>query len=76
MQRARRLDSTFIDRIRHDDEAETLAIRFRNAREYRYDHVPRAIYDALARAPSAGTFFNERIKGRYPCRRLGKRYAP
>lgn len=76
MERARRLDSALIEQIRHDDEADTLAIRFRNRREYLYEQVPRAIYDALAKAPSAGSFFNERIKGHFPCHRLGKRYAP
>ena len=75
--RALRLKSSLIDRVVFDDEAETLRVSFRGSgRSYTYFGVPRAIYDALARAPSAGTFFNERIKGRYPCRRLGKRYAP
>jgi hypothetical protein len=32
-----------------------------------YSGVPRAIYDALKKAPSAGRFFNECIKRRFPC---------
>ncbi len=76
MQRARRLDSSLIDRILHDDEAETLSVWFKGRGAYVYDHVPRAIYDALVRAQSAGTFFNQMVKGHYPCHRARKRYAP
>lgn len=65
--RARRLQSSLIDRIVFDDEAGTLTITFRNARRYIYYGVPRAIYDALAGARSAGGFFNECIKGRFDC---------
>lgn len=65
--RARRLHSSLIDRIVFDDAAETLTITFRNARRYTYRDVPRAIYDALAKAASAGRFFNECIRGRYAC---------
>ena len=62
-----------IDRILFDDEAETLTVTFRNARRYLYRGVPRTIYDAFARATSAGTFFNERVKGRYDCEPVGRR---
>ena len=66
--RARRLKSTLIDRIIFDDAAETLTVQFKNSGRYIYFGVPRAIYDALARAQSAGRFFNECIKGRYQSR--------
>lgn len=65
--RARRLDSSLIDRIVYDDNARTLAVTFRNARRYIYEGVPRAIYDAFPKAASAGRFFNETVKGRFPC---------
>lgn len=67
--RARRLDSSLIDRILFDDEAGTLSIWFRQSGKYIYHGVPRALYDALAHAQSAGTFFNGRIKGRFRCQR-------
>ena len=57
-----------IQRIVFDDEAETLLISFRSGLRYIYEGVPRAIYDALGKAASAGRFFNEEIKGRYACR--------
>lgn len=76
MRRARRLRSSLIDRVLHDDETETLSIWFRNRRAYVYERVPVALYDAFVHAGSAGSFFNAAIKGHYPCHRLGKRYAP
>lgn len=57
-----------IRRIVFDDEAGTLSISFRSGLRYIYAGVPRAIYDALGKAASAGRFFNEHIKGHYACR--------
>jgi hypothetical protein len=57
-----------IKRVVFDDEAETLQVSFRSGLRYIYEGVPRAIYDALGKAASAGRFFNEHIKGRYACR--------
>lgn len=74
--RARRLDSSLIDRIVFDDETGTLSISFRQSGKYIYHGVPRAIYDALARAQSAGRFFNEAIKGRFACEPARKRHRP
>lgn len=68
LMRARRLRSSTIDRILFDDEAQTLSIWFKTSGKYVYQGVPRAIYDALAHASSAGTFFNQAIKGRFDCR--------
>lgn len=66
--RARRLHSSLIDRILFDDDAQTLSIWFKRSGKYVYYGVPRALYDALATAASAGRFFNDCIKGRFPCR--------
>ena len=66
--RARTLKSSMISRVVFDDEAGTMLVSFRSGLRYLYDGVPRAVYDALGRAASAGRFFNEQVKGRYPCR--------
>lgn len=66
--RARSLTSSMINRIVFDDEAGTLLISFRSGLRYIYAGVPRAIYDALGKAASAGRYFNEHIKGKYACR--------
>lgn len=65
--RAAKLDSSVIARIAYDEEGETLSIWFRATGCYVYYGVPRAIYDALRKAPSAGRYFNECIKRRYRC---------
>lgn len=63
--RAKRLRSSLIDRIVFDDEHETLTVSFRERGKYVYRGVPRAIYDAFAKAGSAGRFFNEAIRGKF-----------
>ena len=61
--------SSTIDRIVYDDRASTLFISFRDTGKYVYDGVPSSLFEAFCRAPSAGGFFNERIKDRYRFRR-------
>ena len=68
MLRAARLSSSVIDRVAYDEEARALSIWFRETGRYVYSQVPHTIYDGLRRAPSAGRYFNERIKRRFPCR--------
>ena len=67
--RARNLDSAMISRVAFDEEESRLSIWFRNSGRYIYEGVPRSIYEALCKASSAGSFFNEGIRGRYPGRR-------
>lgn len=68
MLRAARMSSSVIDRILYDDEAGDLSIWFRETGRYIYSGVPRAIYEGLCKAPSAGRYFNACIKRRFPCR--------
>lgn len=76
--RAKSLKSSMIRRVVFDDEAQTLLICFRSGLRYVYAGVPRAIYDAIGRAASAGTFFNEHVRGRYACQPdpAQRRYRP
>jgi len=66
--RAARLRSSLIDRAVFDDAAGELTLCFKAGRNYIYSGVPRAVFDALKSAASAGAYFNNRIKGRFPCR--------
>lgn len=61
--------SSMIDRVAFDDDAGVLSVSFRQTGKYVYYDVPAAIFEALCKATSAGTFFNEQIKGRFQCRR-------
>ncbi len=66
--RASSLSSSVIARVAYDEEARALSIWFRETGRYIYSNVPKAMYDALRKAPSAGRFYNECIKQRFPCR--------
>lgn len=68
MMLAARLASSMIDRIAYDEEAAALSIWFRDTGRYVYSNVPRAVFDGLRKAPSAGRYFNECVKRRFPCR--------
>lgn len=67
--RAAKISSSVISRIAYDEADSTLSIWFRETGRYVYSNVPDAIYEDLRRAPSAGRYFNECIKRRFPCRR-------
>ncbi|HJQ15776.1 MAG TPA: KTSC domain-containing protein [Allosphingosinicella sp.] len=74
--RAARIDSSAISRVAYDDDSRTLSIWFRDTGRYFYHEVPRAAYEALARAPSAGRHFNAFIKERYRCTPERRRFRP
>lgn len=59
------LISSNIDSAAYDDESSTLVIAFKGGDTYQYENVPRAEYDALLAAQSPGSFFFQRIKGKY-----------
>lgn len=70
--------SSMIERIAYDDAARILWISFSGTGVYLYDGVPAALFEEFCRAPSAGGFFNERIKDRYSFRRdpARRRFGP
>lgn len=61
--------SQLIERVAFDEEANTLCVSFKSTGRYVYYDVPAALFEALCKAASVGTFFNEQIKGRFRCRR-------
>ena len=56
--------------VGYDDSDASLYVQFKNGTTYQYLRVPHAIYDALMRAGSKGTFFNDEIKERFPFRQV------
>lgn len=78
MRACRFQQSSMIERVAYDDEAGSLCVSFRGTGKYVYYGVPSALFDALCKAVSVGTFFNTEIKGRFQCRRdpERKRYGP
>ena len=74
--RAARLNSSMIERICYDDDSAQLDICFRGGGRYFYFDVPEAIYDGLKAAPSAGRYFNERVRGRFRCEPERRKFRP
>lgn len=74
--RAIRLRSAMIDRALFDEGSQELTICFKEGRKYIYSGVPRAVFDALKTAASAGAYFNQCIKGRFACRPEPRRFRP
>ena len=66
--RAKRLNSSMIDRIAFDDLDGTLAVRFRNGRRYFYSGVPADMFEAMCTAVSPGRYLNANVRGRFVCR--------
>ena len=65
--RAAKLNSSMISRIAYDEAEQILSVWFKESGRYVYYGVPKAIYDGLCAAASAGRYFNEWVKGRYRC---------
>lgn len=57
--------STSIAYATYDDETETLNVTFANGRLYTLPSVSPDVWQDFITAPSAGRFFNERLKGQY-----------
>lgn len=51
-------------------DGQALFLRFHSGEVYRYDGVPRGVFDAMERADSAGRFFHKFVKGKYRYTRL------
>lgn len=60
------LDSSALTAVHYDDARHRLRVTFRETgKTYIYENVPRAMYDALLEAESAGAFFNANIRDCY-----------
>lgn len=59
------VDSSNIEAIGYDDDAQELHVRFLSGTSYIYHGVPRQIFDDLMQAPSKGSFLNREVKGVY-----------
>lgn len=59
-------NSSTVVRVEHDEAAGVLSVWFRSRVEpYRFAEVPRDLYDEFLAAVSPGSFFHQRIKGRF-----------
>jgi hypothetical protein len=58
--------------VGYESSGAIMEIEFTSGKVYRYYAVSEHIYLELIRAESAGTFFNQMIKGRYPFEALAE----
>ena len=56
----------------YSPEESTLEVEYRNGSVYQYFAVPKSVFESLLAAASKGTFVSERIRGRYPYRRVAR----
>jgi len=54
----------------YEEDSKTLEVEFHSGGVYQYANVPKATYDALMSAPSAGSFLARNIKGRFSYKRV------
>lgn len=64
------VESSTISSVGYSQETSTLELEFLGGNVYRYFAVPVAIYAALMKAESKGSFFQQAIRTAYPCARL------
>jgi hypothetical protein len=64
------LSSTTVVSAGYDEGSRTMEIEFTGGAVYRYDDVPREVFDGLLAAESVGRFFNERVRDVYAFTRL------
>ncbi|HEY9748967.1 MAG TPA: lysine--tRNA ligase [Allocoleopsis sp.] len=63
-------ESSFVESHQYDPKSQTLAIVIRGL-TYKYHDVPEAVYQGLETATSKGQYFNEHIKPKYTCEKVG-----
>ncbi len=59
--------SSAISAVAYEDSDLTLYVEFTSGEIYKYDNVPRAIYNSLIQAASIGRYFIRYIRDVYAC---------
>src|SRR2546425_1289176 len=60
------VESSTLARIAYDRTRELLQLEFNSHALYQYFGVPATVHEALLRAPSKGSYFNQAIRGEVP----------
>lgn len=64
--------SSFISHVSYSHSYSMLVVTFDSGSIWCYDQVPVSVFNKLARAESAGQFFNKNIRNKYPAECLIK----
>lgn len=65
------LPSSTISALAYQEAGGALVLTFTSGLAYLYTGVARALAGGLVAAESAGKFYNEHIRGKFPCTRVG-----
>jgi hypothetical protein len=65
------VESSTLATVGYDEGSQLLQLEFRSRAVYRYFAVPTAVHEALLKATSKGSYFNQAIRGRYRFVRVG-----
>jgi len=64
------IHSSVIVSAGYDPGTNTMDVEFVSGRVYRYFMIPAEMFEALVKADSAGRYFNETIRERFPSQEL------
>ena len=72
------VESSTLATIAYDGTRELLQLEFNSRALYQYFGVPLTVHEALLRAPSKGSYFNQAIRGKFAYSRIsnGQTEAP
>jgi hypothetical protein len=59
------LSSKLVEAASYEEEMQRMRVYLTNGQQREYTDVPRAVFNDLIRARSAGTYFMENIRGRF-----------
>lgn len=65
------VESSNVRKIGYDESSKSLYVMFNNGGLYKYEDVPKSVYDDLNNTESIGSFLSKQIKGRYSYERIG-----
>ena len=66
------VESSTLATIAYNRTRELLQLEFNSRALYQYFGVPAAVHEALLRAPSKGSYFNQAIRGKFPYSRVSR----
>ena len=66
------VESTTLAKVGYDRTQKLLQLEFRSGAIYQYFDVPVAVHQALLRASSKGSYFNQTVRRCYACSRVGR----
>jgi hypothetical protein len=64
------LGSPVFDTIRYHQSSGTMTVVFRDGDTYEYSGVPRGCFNGMFYTQCRGEYFNRRIRGQFPYRRI------